>query len=442
MLSYCLSVLYSAVGVSSLPRCYHAITTAIQSYLQWLISDELVSVGRSLETISPALLQGVATHVQTTPPAIQSCSSQQVPLKFVFSEVMSMSYFSQQLEALEIPGYILLNHDDYYSLEPKPLSPSLPRAGDLTPDVLSSNSDTRLSFSHQLYSQSSEPAIERSRTPPPPQQVPVALKGHRRSMSSGYHPQPNEPSPQLPQFRVSSLQASACGSELDVELATVEVSSTSGYEAGLSDDASSMLSDKVLLKGSPTPPLLCVGAESRAWLVVRVLPGQVEVYFQLRSCDLRKMEEGVWSELRGVCDMLVGALCQSCHRTNQWLLMKEMLDMHTCSPYLLSQSAPEAWVEEVVLQQGRQDTFRAQEFMCELVHSFHITPHWRIKDMKGKPLCCPRVNLLPLSLSSTAQAALLITRSALSAFAVTNRRDVYVLQDIRDTGEESIFYVK
>ena len=42
----------------------------------------------------------------------------------------------------------------------------------------------------------------------------------------------------------------------------------------------------------------------------------------------------------------------------------------------------------------------------------------------------------------TAQAALLVTRAALSAFAVTNRKDLYVFQDIKATGEESIFYVK
>ncbi len=43
---------------------------------------------------------------------------------------------------------------------------------------------------------------------------------------------------------------------------------------------------------------------------------------------------------------------------------------------------------------------------------------------------------------SAAQAALLITRSALSSFAVINRKDVYILQDIQASGEENIFYVK
>jgi len=41
-----------------------------------------------------------------------------------------------------------------------------------------------------------------------------------------------------------------------------------------------------------------------------------------------------------------------------------------------------------------------------------------------------------------AKAALLVTRSALSTFAVTNRKDLYVLQDVTATGEENIFYVK
>lgn len=52
------------------------------------------------------------------------------------------------------------------------------------------------------------------------------------------------------------------------------------------------------------------------------------------------------------------------------------------------------------------------------------------------------LNCVKIHVYLVAQAALLITRSALSAFAVTNRRDVYVLQDITATGEESIFYVK
>ena len=38
--------------------------------------------------------------------------------------------------------------------------------------------------------------------------------------------------------------------------------------------------------------------------------------------------------------------------------------------------------------------------------------------------------------------ALQITRVALDAFAVTNRKDVYVFQDVQEDAAESIFYLK
>ena len=53
------------------------------------------------------------------------------------------------------------------------------------------------------------------------------------------------------------------------------------------------------------------------------------------------------------------------------------------------------------------------------------------------------VSILSLPVTSfSAQAALRITRTALDAFAVINRVDVYVLQDVKETGEETIFYLK
>lgn len=53
------------------------------------------------------------------------------------------------------------------------------------------------------------------------------------------------------------------------------------------------------------------------------------------------------------------------------------------------------------------------------------------------------VSSLSLFMTSfPAQAALRITRTALNAFAVSNRMDVYVLQDVKETGEETIFYLK
>ena len=341
--------------------------------------DELVSVGHAVLP-SAELLQSVASHVQATH-NVGSCRAHQVPLKFVFGELSSMSYFTQRLEAISIPGYQLVKLEDYYYLKLKPRPSSSTHQGDLTPELLSSQSDVRLSASQQLYFQSSEPTFERSRTPPPPQLgVPVAARGHRRSMSSGYAQNCS------PKFRVPSMQASRCGSEADVELATLEVGS--GYEGEVSDDASSV-SEVLAMKPSPG---LTATMTAHAWIVLRVLSNQVDLYFQLRHCE--PVEEGVRTELREVCEQVMNALQHGCHRTNQWLLMKSMLETRTCSPYLLSESASEAWVEEVVQQQGRPEPFRAQEFMCELMHRNFITPHWRIRERRRECVCeCVCVSL-------------------------------------------------
>lgn len=350
-------------GLSALPRCHQERATAIQSYLHLLICDELVSVGQSLVPATPALLQAVATHVQTSHNAMKTCSAHEVPLKFVYGELHSMTYFSLQLEAMEIPNYSLVKLEDYYYLEPKPC-PSSSTHQDLTPDLIGSHSDFCLPSSQELeqqqkYPSSSEPCepVKRSRTPPPPQLVPPAARVHRRSMSSGYSYD------LFPKGRVLSLQASACGSEVD--------GLSSGYEGGQSDDASS-------IPGLVSPSY---SMATKSWMLLRVLPTSIHVYFQLRHCEGL---EGVWSELGNVREQLIKVLKESCHRTNQWLLMKDMLETHTCSPYLLSGSASEAWVENVVEQQDETSKpFRAQEFMCDLVYSFHITPHWRIKDLRG-----------------------------------------------------------
>jgi hypothetical protein len=185
-------------------------------------------------------------------------------------------------------------------------------------------------------------------------------------MSQGYPYHGNSP-----KWKMGSLQASTCGSEVDVELVSVGVGS--GYEGGQSDDASSICELPALPQAMPVQP----------WVVLRVLPGQVDLYFQLRGSEVIK--EAWQEELDHVLEAITSILQQSCHRTNQWLLMKEMLDTRTCSPYLMSQSASEAWVEDVVAQHSRGEIFRAQEFHCDLVDSFNITPHWRIKDMKGAP---------------------------------------------------------
>ena len=61
--------------------------------VEWLISDELISVSREASLITPTLLQAVATHVQTSGANHTNCFSHRVPLKFVFGATHSMTHF-------------------------------------------------------------------------------------------------------------------------------------------------------------------------------------------------------------------------------------------------------------------------------------------------------------------------------------------------------------
>ena len=61
--------------------------------LEWLISDELVSLAREAFPVSTPVLQSVATHVQASHGRVDTCFSRPVPIHFVFGANHSMDYF-------------------------------------------------------------------------------------------------------------------------------------------------------------------------------------------------------------------------------------------------------------------------------------------------------------------------------------------------------------
>ena len=98
------------------------------------------------------------------------------------------------------------------------------------------------------------------------------------------------------------------------------------------------------------------------------------------------------NQFHKLCDSVVEEVHQVCHRTNQWFLLKDMLETRMCSPLLLPESAPEAWVDEIVSKQVREgsqggEVFRPMEFECKQQWKKHITPNWRLKVMKCENMC-------------------------------------------------------
>ena len=368
----------------------------------------------------------------------------------MFGHNHSRAHFLLELEALEVPNYKAEKIGDYYYLTSKPHPHNHTHINKMLPTDLMDDVESR------------------SKTPPPIAVQPKS-RVHRRSLSSGY-PRGHTPKTSRGPSEPGSAMASVDGSVMSL------VDSGSGYDASQSCSVSSLseVAGSSVRRASDWE-------ENEFWMILRPFADLVEICFQFRSSQ-SDIDNGL-SELLTLCEQLERGVAHMCHRTNQWFLLKDMLDTRMCSPYLLSVSASEAWVDEVVSKQANEggmlrleesrEGFRGQQFMCDLQWKRHITPHWRLKAMKSKIHTHTHTHThvhtqiqstthtrahshMHTHIQSTtythththththiaAQAALRITRTALDAFSVSNRLDVYVVQDIRYSGEESIFYLK
>ncbi len=227
--------------LSSLPAPHQSTAHSLKGRLEWLIADELVSIGRQATPISQALLQAVVAHVQMTQSI--KCFSRGVPLRFVFGSNHSLAHFLQQLEALQVPSYMVNKTDDYYYLSLRAPSPG--------------HAHRKLSL--ELITEDEG----RSKTPPPFPMQPCS-RVHRRSLSSGY-PRGHAPTGHAPSSRPESVDVSAAVSR--------ESLGVSGYDASVSCSVSSVSVE------------VCGGVPQAggSWVVLRPLPHRVEVCLQVRT---------------------------------------------------------------------------------------------------------------------------------------------------------------
>ena len=178
-----------------------------------------------------------------------------------------------------------------------------------------------------------------------------------------------------PTLDIPSGPTSTFGSQLSLGRADVN----NGYEASESCSISSIseASRKVKVGENISDDM------KGFWLVLRILPQTVDLYFQLQSS--REGSENVLVKLQQLCEQVKTSVAKTCHQTNQWFLLRDMLETRKCSPYLMSESASEAWVNTVVKQDDKtgQLVFEPEEFKCELMWKTHVTPHWRLKALKS-----------------------------------------------------------
>ena len=145
------------------------------------------------------------------------------------------------------------------------------------------------------------------------------------------------------------------------------------------------------------------------------------------------------------------------------------MDTRLCSPLILPDSASGAWVDEYfspsntgsgdlpytvmyaltmlhfaesIPHHYQPPEFRASQFACRSQWRHQIPLHWRLKEsLKGVLVfCCIKWCLCTAIITvSTAQH---IARAALDAFQLTNRDNVFVVQEIDPEMQESIYYLR
>lgn len=384
-----------SLAYSDLPPTYRSTANNLKARLQWLVSDELISAACEAIPITIPLLQSVAAHVQATHRMSDSCFVINIPLRFVFGVNQSKTHFIEQLETMDVPQSYSLNMiDEYCYIKPKKL---FRQQTDSASDIRSSVPDFLMQSSMEFHDSSSDMLrielqanaaakyqdreVDRSRTPPPTSVLPQS-RSHRRSLSSGY------PRGHVP---ILNLSARHTPTALDIPSQTTSVFSSQSslskpgnndsYDA--SDSCSVSSNSEACRKGKVRDE---IGNDVKGfWLVLRILPQRVDLYFQLQSS--RQGAERVLTKLKQLCEQVKMSVAKTCHQTNQWFLLRDMLETRKCSPYLMSVSASEAWVNTVVKQEEKltgQMMFEAEEFKCEQMWKTHITPHWRLKAMKSK----------------------------------------------------------
>ena len=391
-----------ADGLSLLPSSYHSTANSLKTRLEWLVSDELVSAACEATPITTPLLQTVAAHVQATHRMSVSCFVAHIPLRFVFGSNHSKDHFLEELERMDVPSTYSLNMiDEYCYIKPKkPLPQKHDSGSDLrssaldidtlqtSMDLTDEREDIRVKVQAKAYQDSGQG--DRSKTPPP---VPVLPQSryHRRSLSSGF-PRGHVSVRYTPTLDIPSQPPSAFSSQLSLSRADVN----NGYEASESCSISSISEASRKVKVGERIDDNVKGF----WLVLRILPQKVELYFQLQSS--REGSENVLTKLQQLCEQVKSSVAKTCHQTNQWFLLRDMLETRKCSPYLMSESASDAWVNTVVKQDDKTSqpvVFDAEEFRCELMWKTHVTPHWRLKALKSEYFLSlpPSPSLPPLS---------------------------------------------
>ncbi|XP_022100207.1 KICSTOR complex protein SZT2-like isoform X2 [Acanthaster planci] len=207
-----------------------------------------------------------------------------------------------------------------------------------------------------------------------------------------------------------------------------------GYEGGSSDlelDDAQELSSEWSRRRQLMPDF---------WLILRIHTDRVEIFYHSRDHD--DFNNGVGEQLYG---QVTDTIRNTCRTVNQRLLLQDLYKTHSCKSILFGESDEDAWQsedpihfrigkpslddDEDDIDQAQKDylvaamEFNPGHFACDLMWNTHLSIHARLyTGHRGGS-------------SSPGMQALI---SALSAFAVSNRRNMFVFRETSG----GVFYLR
>ncbi|XP_063795396.1 KICSTOR complex protein SZT2 isoform X3 [Pseudophryne corroboree] len=455
-------------ALSRLPAEHRQAIEVTMSEIRWLLEDELVSALRHSRLITRSVLQKVLSHVCESKQR-PHCHRELVKLQFVFGPEKSLERFKEEFHRLSLPGYQLNEEEeDYYYVSLNRLhahrvenvgsqhlnvqgqspwqdsdggtatesveddiEPKMPPKSCLSVDKMEedagewaasamevSDSDVSSVISGICtLDQGGKAAIEASladRVLTPHKtssmvSLPESVQSSTVTSTGGSRPRPS---------RVQSLVSSHGSMDSD----------HLGYDAGSSD---SECEDALISEQDSRSPVM-----PKFWLIVKIHQDWVEVCTHASAGAAREVEE--LGESQRLHQLVVRKVGEICRVVNQRLLLQNLHDTHQCHNLLVAESEDDLWKSESPYTSKWQRMVTNEDYPGEedyLAATMHFMPGYFACDVVWSTV----IHIHPRLKMGPNLRALQSLHSVLSAFSVSNRKNMFVYQE-RST--KSVFYLR
>ncbi|XP_075037796.1 KICSTOR complex protein SZT2 isoform X2 [Mixophyes fleayi] len=458
-------------ALSRLPAEHRQAIEVTMNEIRWLLEDELVSALRHSHVITRSVLQKVLSHVCESK-GRPHCHRELVKLQFVFGPEKSLERFKEEFHRLSLLGYQLNEQEvDYYYVSLSRLhahrvenvrsqhlnvqapwhdsdggtatesvedeaEPKMPLKNchsiDKTEEYSGEWAATALEVSDSEVSsvmsgtsvldQGSKAAVEASladkvlstQKASSVVSLPESLQSSTLTSTGGSRPRPS---------RVQSLVSSHGSMDSD----------HLGYDAGSSD---SECEDALISEQDSRSPVM-----PRFWLIVKIHQDWVEVCTHASAGAAREVEE--LGESQRLHQLVVRKVGEICRVVNQRLLLQNLHDTHQCHNLLVEESEDELWKTESPYTSKWQRMVPNEDYSGEdsnqprdyLAATMHFMPGYFACDVVWSTV----IHIHPRLKMGPNMRAIQSLRSVLSAFSVSNRKNMFVYQE-RST--KSVFYLR